>query len=139
MTIPVTAVHILRLLLQAEQNLSGLQSDIRNNALTWQTWATTQSVALPALQTSITAAATEYQKRLGWITTAQANTSAWSSLSTMWSKIGGTAADFSNLVTPLQAVATQLGTADISSYAAILSVCSQILAAINAPLSLWPE
>lgn len=139
MAIPVTAIHILRVLLQAEQNLSGLQRDIRNNALQWQTWATAQSVPLANLQNSITTAATEYQKRLGWIATAQADTTNWNLLAAMWGKIGGTAADFSGLATPLEAVANQLPTADISSYAAILSVCTQILNAVNAPLSLWPE
>ena len=139
MAVPVTALHILRLLLQADQNLSGLQRDMRNNATTWKAMAQAQSVPLPTLAQFMNDAATEYQKRLGWITTAQADTANWTKLSTMFATLGGTAADFNQTVNPLNAVANQLGPADKSTYAAIITACDQILAAINAPLSLWPE
>lgn len=139
MAIPVTALHILRLLLQADQNLSGLQRDMRNNALSWKAAAQAQSVPVGALAQWMNDAATQYQTRLGWITTAQANTANWAALGTMFTKLGGSSADFNNTVNPLTAVANQLGPADKSSYAAINTACDQIIAAINAPLSLWPE
>lgn len=139
MTIPVTTIHILRLLLQAEQNLSGLQRDMRNNALSWQAMANAQSVPLASLAQYINDAATMYQTRLAWIATAKADTASWTLLSTMWGKIGGAETDFNDLVTPLTTTANSLGPADKSSYAAINTICNNILAAINAPLSLWPE
>jgi hypothetical protein len=139
MAIPVTAVHILRLLIQAEQNLSGLQRDMRNNALTWKVSAQAQSVPLATLASYMNDSATSYQQRLAWITTAQADTANWAKLGAMWNLIGGTAADFSDMLTPLNAVANQLGPAPKATYAAIIGICDQIIAAINAPLSLWPE
>lgn len=139
MAIPTTALHILRLLLQADQNLSGLQRDMRNNAIAWNTSATNQTIPQPTLQTQMRDAANAYNLRLGWIATAQANVPVWTALSTMWTNLGGVAGDFTSTVNPLQAVATQLLTVDLSSYAAIISACAQITAAISAPISLWPE
>lgn len=139
MTIPVTALHVLRLLLQVDSNLSGLQADMRRNALDWKAKAAAQSQPVETLAQWMTDCAAEYQRRLGWITTAQADTTTWSALSAMWAKLGGTAADFNNIVSPMKSVADQLGPADKSNYSAITSVCDQITAAINAPLSLWPE
>ena len=84
-------------------------------------------------------AAVEYQRRLQWVTDAQANTAVWSTLSTMWSKLGGTGADFSGIFDPLNAVATQLPGANKASYNAIITACDSILSAVSMPLSLWPE
>jgi hypothetical protein len=139
MSVPVTALHTLRVLLQCEANLSGLQSDMRNNALTWRAAAVAQSPNVTTLAGWMNSAATEYQKRLGWITTAQADTGNWAKLSSMFALLGGTGTDFSNMVTPLTAVANQLGPAPKTTYAQIISACDQITSAIDAPLSLWPE
>lgn len=139
MTIPVTNLHILRLMLQIEQNLSGLQRDMRNNALSWQATATAQSLPVAVLAQYMNDAAASYQTRLSWLTTLEADAANWAKVGAMWALIGGTDADFTNLITPITAVANQLGPIDKSSYASILSACSQIIAAINAPLSLWPE
>ena len=139
MAIPTTAIHTLRLLLQADQNLSGLQKDMRQNAISWKASAQAQSVPVGTLAQWMNDAATAYQTRLGWITTAQADTANWALLSAMWTKLGGTAADFNSMLTPMNAVANQLGPIDKSTYAAIISACDQIITAINAPVSLWPE
>jgi len=139
MSIPITPIHILRLLLQADQNLTQLQRDIRSNALQWAAMAQAQSPDVATIAGFMNSAATAYQTRLAWISTAQADVTNWNLLVTMWQKLGGVSGDFSSVVTPLQAVANQLGAADKSTYAAITSACNQITAAINAPLSLWPE
>jgi len=139
MAIPVTKLHILRLLLQADQNLSGLQADMRRNALAWLTMAQNQNPDLATLQSYLNDAAASYVTRLGWLTTLQADITNWNLVVAMWNLIGGTAADFSGVVNPLTTVANQLGPADKSSYAAIITICNSITAAINAPLSLWPE
>lgn len=139
MAIPVTSIDILGLVLQANQNLRNLQRDMRNNALSWRASAVAQSAPVQILAQYMNAAATAYQTRLGWIATAQADSTNWALVSAMWTKLGGTAADFSNKVNPLTAVANQLGPIDKSTYIAIISACDQILAAVNAPLSLWPE
>lgn len=139
MAVPVTSLHILRLLLQVDQNLSGLQRDMRQNAQTWKAAAQAQTVPAATLALWMNDAATEYQKRLGWITTAQADTANWNLLGSMWTKLGGTAAEFTNTINPMSAVANQLGPATKDTYTQIVGVCDQIIAAINAPLSLWPE
>lgn len=139
MAIPVTQLHILRLLLQADQNLSGLQGDMRNNALAWRSMAVAQSQPAATLALWMNDAAVQYQARLGWIATAQADAVIWPKLSALWALMGGTAADFNNVTTPLKAVADQLGPAVKTTYAQIIGVCDQITTAINAPLSLWPE
>lgn len=139
MAIPVTSLHILRLLLQVDQNLSGLQRDMRQNAQTWKAQAQTQTVPVDTLATWMNDAATAYQTRLGWITTAQADATNWAKLASMWTKLGGTAQEFTDTISPMSAVANQLGPAQKTTYAQIVSACDQIIAAINAPLSLWPE
>lgn len=139
MAIPTTALHILRVMLQAEQNLSGLQRDMRNNAVSWKASAQAQNIPVDTLAQYMNDAATAYQTRLAWLSTLQADSANWTKIGTMWALLGGTAADFSGIITPLAAVATQLGPIDKSSYASIITVCNQIITAINAPLSLWPE
>lgn len=139
MAIPVTAIHILRVLLQAEKNLSGLQRDMRDNAQSWRQMATDQSVGAETLRQYMLDAGASYLSRLGWITTAQADSVNWARLAAMWALLGGTETDWSDMVGPLTAVANGIGSADLSSYGAIISGCDQILALINAPLSLWPE
>jgi hypothetical protein len=139
MTIPVTQIHILRMLLQADQNLSGLQGDMRRNALTWRAAAVAQSQPVATLAQWMNDAAAAYQTRIGWISTAQADAVLWPKLSALWTLLGGTAADFSNVTAPLKSVADQLGPIAKGTYAQIIGACDQIIAAINAPLSLWPE
>lgn len=139
MAIPVTALHILRVMLQGEQNLSGLQRDVRTNAQSWLASAQSENVPVETIAQYMTDAATEYSKRLNWITELQDDTDNWSKIAVMWAKLGGTGGDFSGIITPLTAVANGLVAANKSSYAAIISVCNQIIAAVNAPLSLWPE
>lgn len=139
MTIPVTNLHILRLMLQIEQNLSGLQRDMRNNALTWKASATAQSLPVANLATYMNDAAMSYQSRLGWLTTLQADAGNWAKVAAMWAMLGGTGQDFSDMMTPINAVANQLGPATKNTYTQISAICDQITTAINAPLSLWPE
>jgi hypothetical protein len=139
MTVPTTAIHILRLLLQADQNLCGLQKDMRNNAIQWKDQAQAQAVPVLTLASFMDGAAVAYQTRLQWLDDAQANAPLWAELSAMWQMLGGTGQDFSDVTTPLRAVADQLGPAAKTTYAQIVGVCDQIIAAINAPVSLWPE
>lgn len=139
MAIPVTQLHILRLMLQIEQNLSGLQRDMRANAQGWLAAAQAQSIPQATLAQYMNDAAAAYQARLTWHTALQGDAVNWGKVGALWALIGGTASDFSNMMTPITAVANQLGPANKSTYAAIITACNQIITAINAPLSLWPE
>lgn len=112
---------------------------MRANASTWKAAAQAQSIPLATLAQNMNDAAVAYQTRLSWLTTLQADATNWPKVRSMFIAWGGTAADFTNMVNPITAVANQLGPADKSTYAAIISDCDQILAAIEAPISLWPE
>lgn len=125
--------------MQADQNLSGLQGDMRNNAIAWKAAATAQSQPVATLAQWMNDSATQYQTRLGWIATVQADAVLWPLLSGMWGKLGGTAADFNSVTGPLKSVADQLGPVAKGTYAQIIAACDQITAAVPAPLSLWPE
>jgi len=139
MAVPVTQLQILRLILQIEQNLNGLQLDFRNNAISWKASATAQNPDVATLAKWMNDAALSYQSRLSWLPELQLNATAWSKAAALWTIIGGTNAEFTSLLAPFNAVANQLGPADKTTYAKIIAVCDQILAAIDAPLSLWPE
>lgn len=139
MAVPVTQLHILRVMLQADQNLSGLQKDMRQNAQTWLAMAQAQSPDMATLAGFMNSAAASYQTRLAWVSTIQADGTNWPKIQAMAALLGIVAADFSSVINPLTAVANQLGPADKSTFAAIITACNSIIAAIPAPLSLWPE
>lgn len=138
MAVPVTQVGILRALLQIERNLTGLQRDMRNNALTWRAAALAQSIPIATLAGFMNSAAGAYQTRLGWLPVLQADPE-WPRIAALYVLLGGTGQEFNDMMTPLNAVANQLGPAPKSTYAEIVADCDQIIAAINPPLSLWPE
>lgn len=139
MAVPYTRLQALKLLLQIERNLNGLQFDFRANATTWKAAAQAQSIPRATLESQMNSAAAAYQARLGWLGTLQANGAVWSVVADLWTTIGGTGAEFSDLMTPFNAVADGLGPADKGTYAKIITVCNQILATIDVPPSLWPE
>jgi len=136
--VPVTQVGILRALLQIERNLSNTQRDMRNNALNWRQLALAQSIPIVTLAGFMNSAAISYQTKLGWVDAIQLNPE-WPRIRDLYILMGGTLQEVSDLMTPLNAVATQLGPAAKTTYAEIISACDQIINAINAPLSLWPE
>lgn len=139
MAVPVTQLQVLRLMLQIEQNLNGLQRDFRANAASWKASVQAQNIDPATLAQYMNDAAGSYQTRLGWLAALQADNANWTKVVALWTILGGTGADFTALMTPFNAVANQLCPADKSTYAKIVAVCDQILAAINAPPTLWPE
>lgn len=139
MPIPVTQIHILRLLMQIDAQLGGLQRDMRRNAGVWRSAAVAQSVPQPTLAEWMTSAGNAYQNRLGTLTTLQSNAAIWNRVRDLYITLGGTAAEFTNIVNPMSAVASGLMTGDKSTYALIVAGCDQILTAINAPPNLWTE
>jgi len=139
MAIGITQIHIYEVLRQCAYNIRGLQKDMRANATNWKAAATAQNVPIATLAAWMNSAATSYQTRLGWLTTLQADATNWPKVRNMFIAMGGSVADFTAMMTPLTAVANQLGPADKSTYAAIITACDQILTAVEAPFSLWPE
>ena len=139
MAVPVTQLQVLRLLLQIEQNINGLQRDVRANAAAWKASAQAQDVPVATLAQYLNDASISYQIRLGWLAALQADTASWAKVTALWSILGGSVADFESLMTPFAEIAHLLVVTDKSDYATITVVCDQILSAIDAPLSLWPE
>lgn len=138
--IPVTQLHILRVLLQADQHLTQLQRDMRNNAITWKTQAEGGTVPVELIAQHMNTAANTYQGRLTWVSDFQTNNPIeFPKVVAMWDKLGGQSGEFNDMINPMQTVANQLSPASKTTYAEIINICDLILGAINAPLSLWPE
>jgi hypothetical protein len=140
MTIPITNLNILRVLLQAERNLTGLQRNMRNNALRWKIMAEGESVPITVIAGFMDSAALAYKARLEWIDTFQDdNPVEFPRVVTMWNKLGGTAGEFGDVISPMETVANNLGSQTKTTYAELITICDFIIGEINAPLSLWPE
>jgi len=139
MAIGVTQIHIRRVLRQCDIALTNMHRDMRNNAIAWKTAATAQTTPQATLAGWMNNAAAIYQSTLAQFTALQADAVNWPKVRDMFITQGGSVADFTAMMTPMTAVANQLGPADKSTYAAIITACNQILAAVEAPLSLWPE
>jgi hypothetical protein len=139
MSVPYTRLQALKLMLQIERNLNGLQFDFRANATEWKAAAQGQTLPRATLEANMNSAAAAYQTRLSWLGVLQANNAVWPEVTSLWTALGGTGAEFTSLMTPFNAVANGLGPADKSTYAKIVTACNQILATIDAPPSLWPE
>jgi len=134
-----TAFHTYRVMNQLQQNLTGLQRDIRSNAVAWKAMATAQSPDVATLAQFAKDAAASYETRLGWVLTYKNTSPNWPAVTAMFTALGGNIADATTLFTQMKAVADQLGAATLTTYAQISAACDQILAAVQAPDSLWPE
>ena len=133
MAVPSNTIQAFDVLVDGIRNIRTLQRDMANNAVTWKTMAQAQSPDVATIASYMNNAAQSYNNRLVYVTNLVANTALWNRVKAIWAILGGTVAEFSAVTNPLQAVASQLGPADKSSYAAIISACDQILAAIPLP------
>lgn len=139
MAIPVTALHILRLLSQSEQNLSGLQRDMRANAKAWAADAVVPEADLAALAQNMEAAAAAYLTRLDWMVDLRADAVTWAKVAAMYAAFGGAAEEFDAIEAPMRQAAQSLMDAEKLSAAAIAAACTQVLESVTAPASIWPE
>lgn len=139
MTISYAKFHTFRVVEQIMSNMVGLQRDMRGNALTWKAMATAQSPDVTILAQFMHDAAASYNTRLGWLLTYKNTSPNWSAVTAMYLALGGDIAEATTLYTQMKAVADQLAAAMLTTYAQITSACDQILAAVQAPDSLWPE
>lgn len=140
MAIPITNIGILRVLMQIEQNLTNLQRRMNDNAVIWKTKAEAEIVPIDSIKGDMNRSALNYQIRLDWLDDFQTNNPVdFPRVVTMWGKFGGTSQEFSDVITPLKAVADQLGPASKETYTEIITICDLILTNINKPLTLWPE
>lgn len=139
MAIAQTKFHVLRVLMQIDQNFTGLQRDMRNNANSWKAMANAQSPDITTLVSFMHDAATSYQTRLAWLANYKNTSPNWTAVTAMYTALGGDIAEATTLYNQMKAVADQLAVAVINTYADAISTCDQILAAVQAPDTLWPE
>lgn len=136
--VPTTALHILGLLLQIQQNLTGLQRDMRSNAQAWR-HAMLAGADARALAPSMENAVDSYETRLTWISTLEEQATDWARVVAMLTLIGGSVGDLRAMIDPLRAAIATLGAADKSTSTGIIAACDAILSSVCAPASLWPE
>lgn len=139
MTVPVTALHIRRLLDQVVQNLVQLQRDVHANAATWRKVAADQAAPIETLAGWLSDAVGEYYKRLGWMDTLKTDAATWQQAVALWTTQGGQASDFDALTAPLRDALDAFTGAQGQTYADLIAACDQLTAAVGMPPSLWPE
>lgn len=139
MAIALTAIHKRRLITQIENNLTGLQRDMRNNALTHKTMATNANPARAVLAGYVLDAANAYLARLQWIIDLRADPVRRQRLVDMLVTAGWTEQEIVDYVTALRNAAIALRHAGKNTYAQIIAACDALLAAVDMPESLWPE
>lgn len=139
MTIPITAIHKRRLINQIERNLTGLQRDMAQNALTHKAMAMAQSPSAAILATFVTDAALQYLRRLQWIIDLRADATRRQRLVDMLTSAGWTEQEIIDTVQALRQPAIALRDASKTTYAQISTACDALLAVVDLPESLWPE
>ena len=139
MAITLTAIHKHRLISQIEQNLTGLQRDMHNNALTHKAMAQAQSPSLAELDNFVRDSALSYLTRLQWIIDLRANATRRQRLVDMLASVGWTETEIISYVSELRAAAIALRDAPRTTYTEIITACDQLLVVVELPESLWPE
>ena len=139
MAIPVTAIHKRRIITQIENNITGLQRDMVQNALTHKTMAQAQSPSVEVLATFVTDAAIQYVRRLQWIIDLRTNATRRQRLIDMLTSAGWTEQEVIDTVQALRQPAIALRDAPKTTYAEITTACDTLLAVVDLPESLWPE
>lgn len=139
MAVPLTNLDKFRVFFQITNNICQLQANIRSNVTTWKAMAQAQSPALGTLQNFMHDGANAWLTRLGWVDTLRANPTKRQHIIDVLNDLGINEADIVDKVTAMQSVATQLSGAPLASYAACITACDGILAAVDVAFSLWPE
>ena len=139
MAIALTAIHKRRLITQIEHNLTGLQKDMHNNAITHRAMAVAQNPAVATLRAFVIDSANSYLTRLQWIIDLRNNVTRRQRLLDMLATAGWTEQEIVGFVTALRGEAVALRDASKNNYAQIIAACDSLLAVVDLPESLWPE
>lgn len=139
MAITVNFLDAFDVFLQIQQNLRGLQRDIRQNALAWKAKAQAQSPPFAQLKQEMMDAASAYAVRTQWVAELRADPAKRQRLLDMLSRLNIPEQDIIDKATDLNAVITQLQGTNPQNYAQINTIADQIIAAVPARPNLWPE
>ena len=139
MAIRLGFIRKRRVLAQIEQNLVGLQRDMRRNAETHKAMALAQSPDVATLRTFLVDCAAQYLKRLQWVIDLRNDPAKKQALLDVLVTQGVEDKDIVDGVTDLRQAAVALRDAPKGSYVAITAACDAVLATVDEADSLWPE
>lgn len=139
MAITINSISKRRLINQIEQNLTGLQRDMHNNALSHKAMAQAQSPALAVLQSFVADCVAQYLRRLQWIIDLRSDPARRQRLVDMLASAGWTEQEVIDYVTALRNAAIALRDAPRATFAQINNACDAMTAAVDKPESLWEE
>jgi hypothetical protein len=125
----------LNLLLQLLQATRNLARDMVQNANTHKAMANAQNPDVVTLGRFVTDSATSYNRILSTAKTWVQNNNAQATAAV--GLIGATIADLNAYTAPIQTAITNLSSADVSTYAAIISACNSVLATVPSPNSVF--
>ncbi len=139
MSTPLTNLHAFRVLDQIRQTLINTQRDMIANAKANKLSAQAQSPSVVILAQFVADCAASYLAHLQWIIDLRNDSVKEQRLLDALAKWGWAESDVVDVVTALRAPAVALRDAPKTTYVQIISACDAVLAAVDAPQSLWPE
>lgn len=138
MAITATGFHTFRVLSQIERALTNTQLGIRRNAQVWKLM-TTRDVPAEQIAIYMADAAQEWQRHLANVATYRNTNQNWSKVSAMLTALGVDPAELVSMYQELKTVVDQLAATSPKTYTAINNICDQLIAAVQAPDSIWAE
>lgn len=139
MAITLTTIHKQRVAKQVMDNLVGLQRDMVRNAQAHKAMALAANPPVATLRTFVNDAAAAYLNRLQWVIDLRNDPVKRQKLLDAIAAMGVPEADVISMVTELRSAAIGLRDAGKANYAAIVTACDALLAAVDPVDSLWPE
>lgn len=139
MPIPINGIGKRRLINQIEQNLTGLQRDMHNNAVAHRAMALAESPNLATLAAFVADSAAQYLRRLQWVLDVRNDPVRRQRVLDLLATVGWTEDEITGYVQELRQAAIALRDAPRTSYAEIVTACDAMLVAVDLPESLWPE
>lgn len=129
----------IRLVQQAVQLIVNYAANMRQNAQSHIAMAQAASPDLATVQGYVRGCAAEYQRMLGDLQTAVTTDPTKTKLLDGLARLNCASADITTPGTAMIAAANALATADLSSYATIVTACNALISAVPQPASVWPE
>lgn len=129
----------IRLVQQAVRVIVGLASNMVNNANTHINHATAQDIPVATLAQAVNDCAAQYQTSLNQLNTALTTDPNKTKLLDGLARQNCASTDITGPGNTMMNAANALAAADKSTYAAIITACNNLIAAVPKPASVWPE
>lgn len=135
----MTNLHRTRVVEQVITILRNVQKDMRRNATVHKQMAQAQTPDHQTLKTYVNDCAATYLQNLQLIIDRRGDAVKKQQMLDILTKMGWTESDIVDTLVPLRQAAIALRDAPRSTYAEIITACDNVLSAVDAPDSLWPE